>query len=320
MIWGDAGRLALLELLCSGRLRRRKAQSLVWDHLVGLPWTRRTGRRDELELVDAAAVEGLLTRVWPSWRSVAEAFAAEGLTPGLVDWPALENRRRQAAAASLDLPDRMNRRTAASLVGAHSKVRVDLEGVEQTADGVVRLRPSPGLMLGSLDCCSVAAVLGEVVVPERSLRDGVRLGGVMPRAVLLVENLGVYIDLPSPPGWLLMHVPGWNTRAVGLLLEGLECAVVHFGDLDPNGVRIVRHLRRLRPDLHWLVPDFWAEQIPLRALSCDWPEGLLEPSDPALLHDLARRGLWLEQEPVALDPRLAAALENLQMSPLRPSS
>lgn len=93
MIWDEAGRLALLELLCSGRLRRRKAQSAAWDHLVALAWTRRTRRRDELELVDAAAVEGLLSRVWP-----CDAFAAECLAPGLVDWPVLENRRRRAAA------------------------------------------------------------------------------------------------------------------------------------------------------------------------------------------------------------------------------
>ena len=64
-----AARLALLELLVRGTLKRRRAQTSAWDALDELPWTRRTGRRDELGLVDARRHElvALLGRVWPEW-------------------------------------------------------------------------------------------------------------------------------------------------------------------------------------------------------------------------------------------------------------
>ncbi len=49
MMWDTAEhRLALLELLSSGVLRRRRAQADSFDALSELPWTRATGRRDEI--------------------------------------------------------------------------------------------------------------------------------------------------------------------------------------------------------------------------------------------------------------------------------
>ena len=48
----------------------------------------------------------------------------------------------------------------------------------------------------------------------------------------------------------LVDVPGWNTRTTRDLLKGLdEVPIVHFGDLDPNGIAILAHLRRWRPDV-----------------------------------------------------------------------
>jgi hypothetical protein len=85
--------------------------------------------------------------------------------------------------------------------------------------------------------------------------------------------------------------------------------VLHFGDLDPNGVRILQHLRRLRPDLLWFVPKFWQELVSTKGLPTTWPAELDLRDAPELVHHLARHGLWLEQESLALDPRLPAALE-----------
>jgi len=103
----------------------------------------------------------------------------------------------------------------------------------------------------------MAACLGEVILPERAFLDGLILWGAM-RAVLLVENLGAWRDMPRPPGWLLAHVPGWETTTARLLLEVCRgTPVLHFGDLDPNGVRIFGHLRRYVPDLRWFLPAFW---------------------------------------------------------------
>jgi hypothetical protein len=37
-------------------------------------------------------------------------------------------------------------------------------------------------------------------------------------------------------------------------IEGVP--VLHFGDLDPNGVRIMLHLHRRVPNLKWFLPEF----------------------------------------------------------------
>lgn len=87
--------------------------------------------------------------------------------------------------------------------------------------------------------------------------------------------------------------------------------VIHFGELDPNGVRILQHLRGLRPDLRWFVPEFWAELLDTKGLPGAWPDDLDLGEPPALVHELATRGLWLEQESLAIDPRTTTALEGM---------
>jgi hypothetical protein len=146
------------------------------------------------------------------------------------------------------------------------------------------------------------------------LRDGVRLEGSI-RALLLVENLGAYLDLEAPEGWVIAHVPGWDTATVRAFLDGLRgVPVVHFGDLDPNGLLIVEHLRRLCPELVWAVPEFWGEYVAERGLARSWPEELVLEESPALVRELAARGLWLEQECIVLDARLRQWLSELLSS------
>ena len=183
-------------------------------------------------------------------------------------------------------------------------------------DGIVRMRPNNGLLVqrgeSSIDAERLADLTGEVVVTERAFIDGTTLAGILPRAVLLVENLGPYLDLAAPSGWLVVHVPGWNTATVRVLLDRLgDVPLVHFGDLDPNGVRIAAHLRTARPGLRWAVPDFWREHVPGRTQRLAWPEDLVWINAPDLVRELAQAGLWLEQETIALDPRLRNALEQV---------
>lgn len=315
----DEDRLALLELLEAGRLRRRAGQGEAWTLLADLPWTRRTRRRDEIELAPEhkETIIELLSRVWPEWRLAREALAARGLGQTPTEWRRLQDLLRAEGVA--DLPERLNRRTATSAVAPHSKAglslirRAALGDTTVTRDGIVRLRPPSGLRFvrgrSAVAAAEVAGILGEVSVTERALLDGTLLDGPV-RAALLVENLGPYQDLDPPEGWLVAHVPGWDTATVRLLLRQLgEVPVVHFGDLDPAGVRILKHLRQIHPSLRWAVPEFWREYLEERALPGEWPESMALDQVPALVRELAERGLWLEQEVIALDKRLRPALE-----------
>lgn len=312
-------RLALLELLVKGTLKRRRAQAGAWDALAELPWTRRTGRRDQIGLVESRRAElvNLLDRAWPAWDEGLAALAKRGLPPTPDGWVALEDAQRAQGLPAL--PDELNRRTAAALVAPHSKAMLTdrrlaaLGGAEATHDGSVRLRPPEGLVArtphGALNLGAVAAVLGEVSLPERALKAGLELDGTI-RAVLLVENLGAFCDLAAMDGWLFAHVAGWDTATVARLLERLRnVPAVHFGDLDPNGVRIFQHLRVIREDLRWFVPRFWGELVETKGLPGPWPADMDLRDAPELLRRLASRATWLEQEPIAVDPRTPAALK-----------
>jgi hypothetical protein len=311
-------RLALLELLTRGALKRRTAQASAFDTLAELPWTRATGRRDEIRLVEERRPDlvRLLERVWPTWGESLTELTARGFPATPDGWAQLEDARR--AGSITRLPDRLNRRTAAAHAAPHSKAalterrRAALGATAATHDGTVRLRPPAGLIVrthaGKVDLSAVAKVLGEVAIAERAFLQGLALEGDI-RAVLFIENLGAWRDLPAPPGWLLAHVPGWDTVAAGHLLDRLsQVPVVHFGDLDPNGVRIFRHLRERRPDLRWFVPAFWAELAESHGQPGEWPSELALDDAPPLVRELAARGLWLEQERLVLDERVPAAL------------
>ena len=314
-------RLALLELQSTGLLPRRKSQEEAHHWLEQLTWTRRTRRRGEIELVPERAgdLTALLDRVWPEWVEVRAELDDAGLPPTPAGWQALEDRRRGLALPPL--PSRLNRHTAAALAGPHAKVALTpdrtavLGDVEVVDDGLIRLRLPAGLIaiLGNerFELDPLMALLGEVGIPERPLLDGLRVEGTV-RAVLLVENLGAWRDMPRPEGWLLAHVPGWDTRGVGLLLEALpSCPVVHFGDLDPDGVKIHRHLAASIPELGWLVPEFWEERVESHGQDGAWPEELELSGTPELVRELARRGLWLEQEVIVLDGRLVGVMEGV---------
>ena len=313
-------RLALLELLVCGTLRRRRAQATAYNVLADLPWTRATGRRDEIALVEGRRAElvALIERVWATWGQALTDLTARGLPPTPTGWRKLEDARR--AEGLPELPERLNRRTAAAFAASHSKATLTgrrlaaLGDTEPTHDGSVRLRPPKGFIAktrrGVVDLAAVAEVLGEVAVPERAFRDGLAFDGKI-RAVLLVENLGAWRDLVELEGWLVAHVPGWDTTTVAQLLDhvGQQVPVVHFGDLDPNGVRIFRHLRKWRPDLQWFVPSFWKELVESKGQRGIWPDDLDLQEAPTLVRYLAAHGLWLEQEPMAVDSRIAGALE-----------
>jgi hypothetical protein len=69
------------------------------------------------------------------------------------------------------------------------------------------------------------------------------------------------------------------------------------------------HLRRRSPNLKWFLPEFWFELVDVCGLPTTWPQDLDLDFAPAPVRELAARGLWLEQERIVLDPRMADALE-----------
>jgi hypothetical protein len=321
--WGDPRRaLLLVELIQTGEVPRRRIQEVAWAALLELGWARRTRRQGVLALDEKArrSAEETLQHAWPDWSEVVGRLAAGGFPPtpaGLAD---LERRDRVDAAGRLALPTRMNRRTAAATVGKHAKARlgpfeqVVLEDVDVTDDGLVRMRPSAGLEVQNggvvQDARNLASLLGELVLVDRALRDGTRLVGREPRAVLTVENLGAYQDALVSDDVLVVHVPGWNTRTTRDLLQGFEeVPVVHFGDLDPNGIAILTHLRRWRPAVRWLVPSYWEETRDAKGLTRDWPNLDMPQDAPDWVRQLPGRRTWLEQEIVAVDSRFGQFLE-----------
>jgi hypothetical protein len=315
-------RLALLELVSRAQLRSRQSQAEAFAWLAELPWTRLSTRRDELVLVEnrRADLETLLANVWPEWRTVLAKLVDEGLQSTERDWRELLDRERAAALGAL--PDRLNLKTATAQVAPHSKAsltetnkraleRAGLDGL--TRDGLVRLRPNAGLALArgarTASVVELSDLVGEVILPQRAFADGTALAGVLPHAIVVVENLGPFLDMAQPEGWLVAHVSGWDTHTVKILLDQTRgIPVLHFGDLDYNGLRIYEHLRETRADLRWFVPDFWSEYLD-RALPKSWPEDVILDGAPPIVQDLARRGLWLEQETIALDPRILDALK-----------
>lgn len=312
-------KLALLELVATGQLRRRRGQAEAWAWLAELSWTRWTGRRDEIALEKTRTPDAtrLLDQVWPEWTRVLAELEAAGLPVSERGWRQLQDIDRSREAVGL--PPRLNRRTALARVGGHSKAAMSrnlqqsLADTHLTHDGIVRLRPSEGLRLRdaeqNVDAGTVAKLLGEVILTERALCEGTDFSGTLPRFLLTVENLGPYLDIPIPTDCLAAHVPGWDTRTIRLVLERLPTVpVVHFGDLDPNGLRIFRHLRGLRPEARWLVPPFWAEFMSTKGLKATWPPELDLSDTPDLVRVLAQHGVWLEQEVITLDSRLADAL------------
>ncbi len=312
--------MALLELVQRGALARRRSREALVEQLLDCGWVRQGPRADEILLSERhrGDVCALLDRIFPSWRATAEALDAAGLPPTAAGLKALRRSRRAAAAI---LPERLNRRVAVSLLAEHSKV--DPAGLPRshnltlTRDSAVRLRPSAGLRITrgkrALDARDLAQIQGELLLTERALSSGTALGGRLPRGILSVENLGAYIELPAPDWLLVLYAPGWDTRATRLLLAQLpDIPAAHFGDLDPQGLAIVEHLRRERPSLRWFIPSFWADVLDeTPALTADWTGVSDRRGLPELVRTLAERGIWLEQEPIVLHPELPAELERI---------
>lgn len=324
MAWEDeASRVLLLELWMLGKARRRAQQRALLDHLEKAAWVHASPRATEVTLSERHRpnVEAMLDSRWEDWRSVAQVLLLEGLPPTCMGLREMRRRQRRLPP----LPARINRHTAASLVAEHSKASLGPEHMEMLGstqvmrDGAVLFRPNVGLALerdGTLWTTEqLMGVQGIIAVTQRAIEDGTKLVGVIPEVVITVENLGAFVDLPKPDWLMLVFVPGWNIPLAVQFLEELVPHVrrLHFGDLDPTGIRIYNLLAGMLNGLEHWIPPFWAElaaQAP--PLTEKWPEGLVTEAHCSLVRSLAADDRWSEQELVVLDPRMGALLEALR--------
>ncbi|MGM0578229.1 MAG: Wadjet anti-phage system protein JetD domain-containing protein [Myxococcota bacterium] len=321
----DAERAGALELWQTGTLRVRGGTKRLAAELESLGWLTHTARRRERALVEDARghLAAFLDRRFPAWRETLDALRERGLEPSPEALARLRSLERQRSIASWPIPDRINRRSAAGLLADHSKAplpdsTLDPVGAATlTSDSVLRIRPNRGLKVRRggevVDATRVANVLGELMLTERALMDDLRFASLLPRAILTVENRAPYVDLHPPDHLMLVHAPGKETTLAIRLLRDLlpDVPALHFGDLDPEGVAIFRQMQREVPRLRLLVPEFWRDRLPTHALAKTWPADLDLADLPPLVQDLARFGRWLEQESVALDPRMGPLLESL---------
>lgn len=175
------------------------------------------------------------------------------------------------------------------------------------------------LLLGGVEisAADIVATLGELIIPERALLQGLTWRGPKPQVVMTVENLGAYVDLPKDSSMLVLYLPGFNTRLGRAALQWLGSPrIVHFGDLDPSGFMVWRRLCEWFGEVEWFVPEFWGEHIAERGRKCEWP--LIEVEVPALVAELVRSGRWLEQELVIGDPRLAGEVGRVNGGKITP--
>lgn len=267
-------------------------------------WAARTRRRDTVALQPEAAphVEARLDVTWPAWRSAHEALVAEALPPTVRGWRQLRDRARRAVPRTL--PVRLNSHTAAAWLRGDAKAglgvdeRAALSPTVVTHDNLLRLRPHAGLLLQrqgrQLDADTLCAFTHEVVVPERAILDGLRFGGAAPEILLLIENIGVYLDLPLPRTWCAASIPGWNLSMLTTLKrQWPSTPAVLFGDLDPAGMAIATTCQQQWPELVWFVPP-WRPALLAVSQAREWPP--LPPNAPETIQRLADANRWIEQE------------------------
>jgi len=315
--------LPFVKLLIEGELLRSAGNVGVFEKTLAQSWANMSGKGRKIVVTERgkSALAQYLDNTWPGWSGVVDELAAAGLPLSMDGVKELE---RQKRATSLNLPKRAHHKTLAAVIGAHSKTGLGarhqgiIKDTLATTDQTLRLRANKDLKLeiGNqfLDCDLVMQVLGEVVIPERALLDGLTVSGCPPQVVMTVENLGTYVDMAIVrEDLLVIHTPGKNTALtiafMGLLKESLPH--LHFGDLDPEGLNITKILDAgCAQKLTLFAPDFWEESIDSLSGFCQWPKEIPVGHNIPLIERLRREGRWLEQERITLDPRLKSALRS----------
>lgn len=324
MNWEDDHlQVAALKLLLAGELKNTATSRDLILQLdeIGIIVPSRRPAFFQLVADRSADLETYLSNRWPQFQDCARHFRDnKQLTVGVANLRAL---RRNA----LGIPEgfsRLNRKTWSAWAGAHSKSREASppEGLVLTTDGVLRVRANEGLSIsfGHGDDFQLSPwqrIISETILPERAFNNSWHLSGRHPHLVLTVENLGAFVDIKKPDDCLMLYSPGWDDSLAVRFISRLPNNIpwLHFGDLDPNGLRIGNVLLagNRGPEI-WLprTADKLLESHRLRLVK-PWS---LSPLDYPILTNVTLKALveancWLEQEAMVLLPGFHEELEAL---------
>jgi hypothetical protein len=312
-------RLPLLELLTNGVLPKRHSIRELIDELSRLPWVTLSRREASLIPGKKDSLTAMLDNDWPQWQE--HSLKLEGVFSA--------ERLRQVSRqgkGSLDLLSQLvagrvyNTKTISALVGSHSKSRGLLPEVTVVSDFAARIRPNKGLLISngkgvSYSACELAELQGELLICERAIGRGTTFSGMLPRVVLAIENPAVFADIQLPEDFMALLTSGNNPvqicEIVSLLPESTP--IYWFGDLDAEGILIRRSfIRRCKGRAAAAIPPFWDEYLQEYGCQAEDSWAGFDPGgEPELVATLISRKLWLEQEPLVLDPRLLGWLVSL---------
>lgn len=301
----------LIRLVERGGCKQSARASKIIDRFRLAGWIEPASRAQEWTVRPeaSAGLQARLAALLPSWREDVAQLSQHGLDA--------TDPRSYHALAALKTPHTgqglVHRKVWNASTAADSKKSSLLPTSATLTDdwclrGRVNCKTVLGTLHGGIDLEQMTSALSEFSIPERGWLSATGLRGELPDYVVTVENLGPLVDLPMPSRTMILFSQGAAGTAATQMLKALPNAVwLHFGDLDPAGIRIAMRLARTahRP-LQLYVPSFAREymsrMLPARQ---KWPT--LEIDAP-FVQELAEAQTWIEQELFLFDPRLPADL------------
>lgn len=304
-----SNRYLLVELLRAGQLTVSKKTSALVEKLVTAGWVCWGDSRHVL-IVESKKLDivEFLDRHHSGW---SEEVARHGDSDKVLTEQMAKNAARSDVPVCLQPDVLYSQKTTAAVMLAHSKSRSTNSNDDSARDWFARIRPNVGLILKrcseQVDALQLSLVTGEIGVSERALISGTHLIGSIPTYIVVCENSAAFIDMEHESDAMII-LGGGNAWLSAAHVVGLypDVPIFWFGDLDPEGVAIRhRFVRRTKRKVIAIIPCFWSEYLEGYALPAKgkWL-GCNLKNEGNLVQQLAERDQWLEQEPLALDPRL----------------
>lgn len=313
-----------LRILNEKRLAVNKSSKAAAEHLHSLRWAVQARQKSFVEITDKGLefIPEYISNHWEGWREYQDRLVEAGFDFNIEAVKELERREK---LLTVNLPKQIHHKTLAAILGIHSKTGIS-KGLSEklaettiTTDQSLRFYANQGMTLNfvsgkSIDCDCIMSTIGEVSLPERSFLDGIRLSGTRPKAIFTIENRGSFIDFPrANKDILVIHAPGNDLDLARRLLMLVPSSVTlfHFGDLDPKGLDIFRCLSsHSQHKTSLFVPEFWTDHYSKSfSKPKKWPKEAFWAKGIPIVKTLIEDEMWLEQEKIALDPRLQEEIE-----------